>query len=130
MIFISIFFTIIFKYNHFLIKCFNSIFKFTTWTNITVKSHLNIHQPRLDGLCGLYLRITIDRKSKYISLRKYCNPDHFDFESKRVKVCLEEPNAKMINRFLKDEESRAENIILELQRTGQPVVFTTIISLF
>lgn len=106
------------------------VYKIDYMDNITISTHLNIHQKRKDGLCGIYLRITINRKSKYISLRKLCNPAHFNFENKRVKNCLEEPNAQKINRFLSDEESRIQDIVLDLQRTNKPVTFYNILRLF
>lgn len=97
---------------------------------VTISSHLNTQKNRKDGLASLYLRITINRKTKYISLRKLCNPAYFNFETKRVKNCIEEPNAQKINRFLKDEESRIQDIVLDLQRANKPVTFDTIINIY
>lgn len=97
---------------------------------VTISTHLNTQKKRKDGLANLYLRITINRKTKYISLRKLCNPAYFNFETKRVKNCIEEPNAQKINRFLKDEESRIQDIVLDLQRANKPVTFDTIINIY
>jgi hypothetical protein len=88
---------------------------------ITIKAHCDNYQPRVDGTAHLYLRITINRKSRLIPLHKYINPAHFDFTTKRVKAVKEEPNAKKLNRFLNEQETKIEDIILDLQAKGKPI---------
>lgn len=90
---------------------------------ITVSPHLAIHHRKEDGTCGIYLRITIDRRSKYISLRKFVKPEHFDSKTKTVKVVKDQPLAEKLNRFIADEKRRAQDIIYDLQRMEIPVTF-------
>ena len=47
------------------------------------------HQVKTDGTAGLYIRLTIARKSRLIALNKYINPDCFDFDKKRINIDLQ-----------------------------------------
>jgi len=74
--------------------------------------------PRLDkinmnGKVPIYLRITKDRKSKYIALDVYINPN--DWNGKTGKIKPGAKNAPQINRFLSLKEAQAEVISLEME---------------
>jgi integrase/recombinase XerD len=74
--------------------------------------------PRLDkanktGQVPIYLRLTKNRKSKYIALDVYINPK--DWNEKTGKVKLTAPNATQINSFIASKEAEAEAISLEME---------------
>lgn len=95
--------------------------------SVTFKPHCDKYQIRKDGTSTLYMRITIDRKSKLVSLNKYIDPQLFDYDTKRIKTTKDSANAKQLNRFLSEEENRLEDIILELQKRDKPVSFENVI---
>ena len=89
--------------------------------------HCDKYQPKKDGTATLYLRLTINRKSKFISLSKCIDPKYFDFKKKRVKNTKGAPNPQKLNRFLNTEENRVDDIILELQRRNKPITFDNVL---
>ena len=93
---------------------------------ITVKAYCDKYQKRKDGTSALYIRVTIDRRTKLLPLSKYIHSENWDDASKRVKVVKSEPNAKRLNRFIADEETKIDDIILDLQRQGVEVTFEKI----
>jgi len=94
--------------------------------NVSYSVHCDKYQKRKDGTSGLYIRITIYRKSHYLRLGKFINNEHFDFEKNRVKNVKAVPNAKNINRFLSAQEFIVEDIILDLQRRDRAITFDSI----
>jgi len=74
--------------------------------------------PRLDkinknGQAPIYLRLTKNRKSKYIALDVYINPK--DLYEKTGKVKPGAKNATQINSFLSSKEAEAEAISLYME---------------
>ncbi|WP_448634242.1 tyrosine-type recombinase/integrase [Pedobacter panaciterrae] len=74
--------------------------------------------PRLDkinknGQVPIYLRLTKNRKSKYIALDVYINPK--DWNEKTGKVKPGAKNATQINSFISSKEAEAEAISLEME---------------
>ncbi|TKB96445.1 site-specific integrase [Pedobacter cryotolerans] len=74
--------------------------------------------PRLDkvnknGQVPIYIRLTKNRKSKYIALDVYINPN--DWNEKTGKVRAGAKNANQINSFLSSKEAEAESIALEME---------------
>ena len=74
--------------------------------------------PRLDkinknGQVPIYLRLTKNRKSKYIALDVYINPK--DWNEKTRKMRSGAKNAIQINSFILSKEAEAEAISLEME---------------
>ncbi|WP_439698912.1 tyrosine-type recombinase/integrase [Mucilaginibacter sp. AW1-7] len=78
--------------------------------------------PRLDkankqGQVPLYLRLTKNRKSKYIALGVYIDPKNWNPQTGKIK-----PNAKnagQINSFLATKEAEAEALALEMETNSK-----------
>jgi len=84
------------------------------------------HHLKADGNAGLYIRITIARKSKFIALNKYIKPDCFDFKKKRVKESSKVANPKLLNRYLDEQLHKLEDLIIELERRNHALTFENI----
>lgn len=74
--------------------------------------------PRLDkinknGQVPIYLRLTKNRKSKYIALDVYINPKDWNEKTRKVKPSAK--NATQINSFISSKEAEAEAICLEME---------------
>lgn len=74
--------------------------------------------PRLDkiaanGKAPVYLRVTKNRKSKYVALDVYIDPDDWNKENGKVKPSA--VNAAYINNYLTSKEAEAEAISLEME---------------
>ncbi|MBL4653033.1 MAG: phage integrase SAM-like domain-containing protein [Flavobacteriales bacterium] len=93
---------------------------------VTYSIHCDKYQKKKDGTSAIYMRITINRKTRYLPLNKFVQPEYFDYEKKRVKVVKSVPNAKALNRFFLDKETEIEDIILDLQRRDKLVSFDVI----
>jgi integrase len=80
------------------------------------------------GEAPLYIRITINRRSNYISLKKYVNPVYFDSKKQKMKAG---DNRKMkINSYITFEKEKIETIILDLHRSNRPLTFEAIRELY
>ena len=74
--------------------------------------------PRLDkvnkqGLVPMYLRLTKNRKSKYIALDVYIDPKNWNVKTGKLKPTAK--NASQINNFLAVKEAEAEALALEME---------------
>ncbi|NOW97206.1 site-specific integrase [Mucilaginibacter sp. SG564] len=74
--------------------------------------------PRLDkankqGKVPMYLRLTKNRKSKYIALDVYIDPKHWNAQTGKVKPGAK--NASQINSFLAAKGAEAEALALEME---------------
>ena len=92
----------------------------------TIKVAILKSSPNSDGQFPLVLRFTQNRRSNIIYLRKYVplaewvnDGNHFIRE--RGSTALE--NAKQLNLFLRSQLTRAEEILLEAERTNNPISF-------
>lgn len=79
--------------------------------NATVKLILRESYKRNDGKCPVYLRLTINRKSKYYSINIFLKNEDLLKNKFRVKDSIQ--NSKIINVKLADSLSRAEQILLD-----------------
>ena len=59
----------------------------------------------------LYIRITINRRPRYIGLKERINPNNFDFDKKEIKQ--KGINSYKINDYLTDEKRKINEIIKE-----------------
>ncbi|WP_289055001.1 site-specific integrase [Carboxylicivirga marina] len=76
----------------------------------------------------LYIRITIDRRPRYISLKERINPNDFDFNKKKMK----QGNYKNldINDYITDEKRKVDEIIKRLHNSDKPISFENIKELY
>ena len=91
-------------------------------TNIEIRTD----KTNSKGEAPLYIRITINRRNKYISLKKYVNPDHFDKKAQKMKAGK---NIR-IDRYIDKEKGKIDDIILDLHRNNRPITFETILNLY
>ena len=80
--------------------------------------------PRLDkvndkGEAPIYLRLTQNRKSKYIALEAAVKPSDWNTKTGKVKVGV--PNACQLNCYLAVKEAEATSIALELETRSKSV---------
>jgi len=69
------------------------------------------------GKAPVYLRITKDRKHKYISIGLRVKPEEWNADKGRVKK--PHPNMAQANAFIASKESEAEGVALDLQRESK-----------
>ena len=74
---------------------------------------LKKNKPKANGEYPLYLRITKNRKSKFISLKTYLQSDQWDEAKQKVKS--KHPNSARLNHFLSQRITEAQSRILELE---------------
>jgi len=89
--------------------------------NATVKLILRESYKRNDGKCPVYLRLTINRKSKYYSLNIFLKKE--DLLKNKFKVKDSIQNSKIINLRLTDSLSKAEQILLDFLKFDTPPTF-------
>jgi integrase len=77
------------------------------------------------GQATLYLRITIDRVSKFISLGKFVHPDLWDKDSS--KVLKGGNNSAKLNHFINQELNKIDRILLDLENQEKQVSFETVL---
>ena len=80
--------------------------------------------PRLDKLndnskAPIYMRLTKNRKSRYIALEAWIRPEDWDEKSGKVKPNAQ--NAYQLNYYLVSKELEAESIALELETRSKSV---------
>jgi integrase len=86
---------------------------------------LNKINPEGTGEGPLYLRLTIERKRKYISLGKYVHPNLW--EEKSSKVLKGAGNASKLNHFITQELNKIDRIILDLENSEKEITFEAIL---
>ena len=76
----------------------------------------------------LYIRITIDRRPRYISLKERVNPNDFDFKKKKMK----QGNYKNldINDYISDEKRKVDEIVKNLHNSEKQITFDNIKELY
>ncbi|GAA5040235.1 transposase [Marivirga lumbricoides] len=77
-----------------------------------------------NGTIPLTLRITINRKNNYLNLGRKINVDQYDPRLKRIKPGIK--GHTQIVTFIKRQEVKVDEIIHELERTGQTITFKRI----
>jgi len=78
----------------------------------TVKLLLKPNKVNKDGESPLYIRITKDRQSKFISLGITLNPDQWDEKNRTVK---KHPNAVRLNNLIAQKVADAHGVSLEME---------------
>jgi hypothetical protein len=76
----------------------------------------------------LYIRITIDRRPRYISLKERVNPNDFDFKKKKMKTA----NYKNleVNDYISDEKRKVDEIIKGLHNSERQITLENIKELY
>jgi hypothetical protein len=77
------------------------------------------------GEAPLYLRLTIDRTSRFVSLGKYVHPSFWDEE--RGVVLKGGNNSQKLNHFINQERNKIERIILDLENQDKLLTFDAIL---
>lgn len=85
----------------------------------TVKVLLKKNKKNKQGEFPIYIRITKDRRTKFISTGKYINKDHWN--EKTLKVRKAHPNSARLNAFIAQKVAEAEGIALELETKSRSV---------
>ena len=78
-----------------------------------VKVLLYKSKKRKDGTYPIVLRITINRKPKYIFLKQYIK--EFDWDDIKCRVRKSHPNSKRLNNYILNKLSEADDLIMELE---------------
>lgn len=85
----------------------------------SLKVLLRTNKQKKDGTSPLVLRITHNRKSRYIYLGQYLEEKYWDFDNQRVKKS--HPNSKRLNNLILKKLSEANDTVLELETKDDPV---------
>ena len=85
----------------------------------TIKIILRTEKIRKNGESPLYIRMTVERKSKYISLKQTIEKKYWDGDKQRVKKS--HPNAALLNSFLAKKKAEIEALALELEQGKKKV---------
>jgi integrase/recombinase XerD len=85
----------------------------------SVKLIFKTEKANAVGEVPLYLRITKDRKSRYVSLGIKINPEkHWNEKDKKVKKS--HPNSQRLNNFIAQKIAEAEGLALTLESSTKP----------
>jgi len=84
---------------------------------VTYHLYLRKDKKRDSGECPVYLRITENRKSKYISTGVFINPKHWNSEKEEVR--RSHKNYKALNKILDREQEKAETVQADLSEHGK-----------
>ena len=76
---------------------------------------------RKDKTHPIYLRLTINRKSKYFSTEIWCKEDQWDKKNKRLYKNVK--NSVIYNLKLSDKETKAQTILNNFIRFSKPPTF-------
>ena len=79
----------------------------------TVKVLLRMNKLNEKGLAPLYLRITKDRKAKFLSIGIYLKPTQWNEET--VKVKKSHPNSTRMNALIAQRVADAEGVAVEME---------------
>ena len=85
----------------------------------SVKLYPRIDKLNTKGKAPIYLRLTKNRKSKYIALDVYVKPE--EWNEKTGKVRSNATNAFRMNNYLASKEAEAEAIALELETRSKSI---------
>ena len=87
---------------------------------VSVKILFRTDKKNSKNECPLYLRITKNRRSKYISLGILLTDEQWDEENKRVKKS--HPNSQRLNKYIATKVSEAEGVALDLETEDKYIV--------
>lgn len=87
---------------------------------------LAIERPNKEGLCSIYVRVTIDRKKRDFPTGKKIPIFFWDSEKKTIKVSSKLANSRMIKASIEKRKNEIESIITKLELAGSPVTFEAI----
>ena len=79
----------------------------------TVKLVLRKDKSKSNGEAPIYLRVTKNRRPKYISLQQYVLPELWDSDNGRVRKGY--PNSTRVNRFLSQKEADARGVSVDME---------------
>lgn len=91
---------------------------------VTVKILYRSDKINSQNECPLYLRITKNRKSKYVSLGILLKVYQWDEENKRVKKS--HPNSQRLNNYIAAKVSDAQGLALELEASDKSILPTNV----
>lgn len=83
----------------------------------TIQIVLRTDKARKNGECPLYIRLTIDRKSRYTSVKHSILEKQWDAGKQRVKKS--HPNAAALNTILAEKKAEVEALALDLERRNK-----------
>lgn len=85
----------------------------------SVKVYPRLDKKNLEGKAPVYLRVTKNRKSKYIALDTYVLPADWNKEAGKLRSTA--TNASHINTYISSKVAEAEKISLELETKSKSV---------
>jgi hypothetical protein len=85
----------------------------------TVKVLQKMNKLNEKGLAPLYLRLTKDRKAKFISLGLYIKPTEWNEETGKVKKS--NPNSTRMNAMIAQRVADAEGVAIELETKSKSI---------
>jgi integrase/recombinase XerD len=80
----------------------------------TIKVIIRPEKAKKNGEVPLYIRMTRDRKSKYISLRQSLLPRYWDGDRQRVRKS--HPNSARLNAFIAEKRAEIEALSLDVEQ--------------
>lgn len=83
----------------------------------TYHFYMRKDKARANGECPIYLRITKNRKPRYVSTGVYIEPKHWNKEKETIRKTHR--NAKALNNILTREQNKAEQVQDELSVHGK-----------
>lgn len=90
----------------------------------SIKAVLYKYDKKKDGSSPLAVRITKNRKSRYIWLGQYIHEKHWNADQSRVKKS--HPNSKRLNNLILKKLAEANDTVIELETKDGPVSLTQI----
>lgn len=91
---------------------------------------LRTDQVKKDGTCGLYLRITINRKKKDISLKTFINPKNWNKDKGKVVGRITTGNTERLNMILTNQLSKVNNILYNIEIKEIPLTFDNFMNFY
>ncbi|MCB9235515.1 MAG: site-specific integrase [Bacteroidia bacterium] len=91
-----------------------------------ISVNLAIERPNREGLCSIYVRVTIDRRKKDFPTGKKVPLKFWDAEKRTLRVSSGLPNAQLIKATIEKRKNEFEAIITQLELQGKAVCFDTI----
>lgn len=86
------------------------------------------HDPNEHGHLPIYFRITIDRKTSYLSTGKFIHENYWDAEKKKVKDA--HPDANSLNTVIKSKYNEIDTKILQVLTSGQKITARQVKEMF
>ena len=89
--------------------------------NVSINFECRSGYVSRSGTIPLTLRVTINRKNNYLNLGRKIQAEQYDPKLKRIKPGIK--GYSQITSFIKRQEVKVDNIVHELERTGQAITF-------